>query len=84
MIDPDGIMERIPEPFFRLTVEDGLSVTEALCFCLVRIIGLSPMDASEALDVMFGREIPNTKVSSYVDRAKRKLKTGELILDSLF
>ena len=83
MVNPKEILERLPEPFFYLTVEDGLSVTEALCYCLVRIIGLSPMDASEALDVMFAKRIPNTKVSAYVDRAKRKLDTGELVIDRM-
>ncbi len=85
----NAIKDEISRHFLDLTVVEGLSVMEALCFSLVRIKGMSPLDASEIVSAMTGKEVGNFRVSVYVDRGRRKLlennnfvgdgSTGEMI-----
>jgi len=67
--------------FMDLTLRYGLSDMEAVCFCLVRIIGLSPVQASDAILDLFGRRVSNGSVSTYVNRAQRKLDIIDLQQD---
>ncbi len=50
---------------------------EALCYSLVRVRGLSPLDASNVIKDMISKEVSNFRVSIYVDRGKRKLEEND-------
>ena len=68
------------EPFFNLTTIEGLSIMEALSFSLVRIKGLTPLEASVAIKGLTGKDVSNFRVSVYVDRGRRKLLENENVL----
>ena len=62
------------EPYFKLTVYDGLSTMEALNYALVNELGIRPLEASAILTEMLGYPISNSQVSTYVKRGKNKHK----------
>jgi len=76
----DQLKEEISVPYLDLTTTEGLSIMEALCFSLVRIRGLSPMEASEVIKEMTGKEVNNFRVSVYVDRGRRKLLENDTLV----
>jgi len=76
----DQLKEEISVPYLDLTTIEGLSIMEALCFSLVRIRGLSPMEASEVIKEMTGKEVSNFRVSVYVDRGRRKLLENDTLV----
>ena len=78
--DLDSIRNDILEPFFNLTTIEGLSIMEALSFSLVRIRGLTPLEASVAIKELTGKDVSNFRVSVYVDRGRRKLLENENVL----
>ena len=78
----EQIKKDILEPFFDLTTIEGLSIMEALSFSLVRIRGLSPIEASEAIKTITGKDVTNFRVSVYVDRGRRKLIENETLLST--
>lgn len=80
--DIDTIRNDILEPFFNLTTIEGLSIMEALSFSLVRIRGLTPLEASVAIKELTGKDVSNFRVSVYVDRGRRKLLENENVLDT--
>ena len=59
--------------FFDLVMREGVSPSEALSFILVRKFGIPPSKASEVIKELLGKEVKNTKISVYVDRARIKL-----------
>jgi len=74
--------------FFDLVMREGVSPSEALSFILVRKFGIPPSKASEVIKELLGKEVKNTKISVYVDRARIKLmengtlyEYGEINLD---
>jgi len=78
----EQIKKDILEPFFDLTTIEGLSIMEALSFSLVRIRGLSPIEASEAIKAITGKDVTNFRVSVYMDRGRRKLIENETLLST--
>ena len=78
----EQIKKDILEPFFDLTTIEGLSIMEALSFSLVRIRGLSPIEASEPIKTITGKDVTNFRVSVYVDRGRRKLIENETLLST--
>ena len=76
----EEIEKRLYEPYFRLTVFDGLSPMEALSYSLVVELEIRPMDASTILTDMLGYPVTNSQVSTYVKRGKNKQKAvyGEM------
>ena len=81
MTDKNQLKTEISEVFFDLTTSEGLSIMEALSYSLVRVKGLSPMEASEAILELTGKEVSNFRVSVYVDRGRRKLLENETIIE---
>ena len=75
----EQIKNDILGPYFDLTTVEGLSIMEALSFSLVRIRGLTPLEASEAIKELSGKEVTNFRVSVYVDRGRRKLIENETL-----
>jgi len=59
--------------YFDLTMVQGLSSMEAVSYCLVREYGMTPLEACETIRTLTGREVRNRDVSTYVQRAKKKL-----------
>ncbi len=55
---------------------------ETLSFSLVRIRGLSPIEASDAIKAITGKAVTNFRVSVYVDRGRRKLIENETLLST--
>ena len=74
------LKEEISVPYLDLTTIEGLSIMEALCFSLVRIRGLTPLEASVAIKELTGKDVSNFRVSVYVDRGRRKLLENENVL----
>ena len=74
------LKEEISVPYLDLTTIEGLSIMEALCFSLVRVKGLSPMEASEVIKEMTGKEVSNFRVSVYVDRGRKKLLENDSMM----
>ena len=74
------LKEEISVPYLDLTTIEGLSIMEALCFSLVRVKGLSPMEASEVIKEMTGKEVSNFRVSVYVDRGRKKLLENDTMM----
>ena len=64
---------KLYENFFNLVMREGVSPSEALSFILVREFDIPPSRASEVIKELLGKEIKNTKISVYVDRARIKL-----------
>ena len=81
MTDKNQLKTEISEVFFDLTTSEGLSIMEALSYSLVRVKGLSPMEASEAILDLTGKEVSNFRVSVYVDRGRRKLLENEALIE---
>jgi hypothetical protein len=81
VIDLEEIREKMSAYYMDLTMRYGLSDLEAVCFCLVRIMGIPPVQASDVILELFGRRVSNASVSTYVNRAQKKLDIINLQLD---
>ena len=78
----EKIKSDILRPFFDLTTIEGLSIMEALSYSLVRVRGLTPIEASAAIKGLTGKEVTNFRVSVYVDRGRRKLEENDNTIGS--
>ena len=67
------------ELFFDLVVRCGLSPMEAISYGLTRVMGFSPMDASEIINEIMGKSVTNSQVSVYLQRGLVKMTVEDMI-----
>ena len=69
------------ELFFDMVMREGVSPMESLSFILVRVFGIPPIRASEIIKELLDKDVKNTKISVYADRARIKLMENNTLIE---